>query len=124
MKYIIHLSEQSDEKLHQMCDPPRLGAEGPTISAEDFLSALVEEELDKLLAARHRRHSQRLSQKNKEPENAVRLGKARAKTWQQAVAATHAALESVRKLVVETTANGEKRPSHPSKYSSPSASQS
>ena len=47
MHYLINLSEESDHLLRQLCDPGP-NSPGEAVPVEDFLSALVEEHLDKL----------------------------------------------------------------------------
>jgi len=54
MQYLIHLSEESDHFLRQLCDPGR-NPSREAVSVEDFLSAFVEEQLDDLLVRRERR---------------------------------------------------------------------
>ncbi len=100
MQYLINLSEESDHFLRQLCDPggnPRSEA----VSVEDFLSAFVEEQLDDLFLRRERRKTK----KDKKLDDAVRSAKERAKAWSEAVIATHAALEAMRKLVADETTN-------------------
>jgi len=96
MQYLINLSEESDHFLRQLCDPggnPRSEA----VSVEDFLSAFVEEQLDDLFLRRERRKTK----KDKKLDDAVRSAKERAKAWSEAVIATHAALEAMRRLVTD-----------------------
>ena len=102
MRYFINLSEESDHFLRQLCDSGRT-PHNEAISVEDFLSAFVEEQLDELFARRERRKTG----KNKKVATAVRSAKGRAKTWNEAVIATHTALEALRKLVREATTNSE-----------------
>jgi hypothetical protein len=83
-----------------LCDPGR-NPSCEAVSAEDFLSAFVEEQLDDLFIRRERRKSE----KNKKLEDAVRSAKGRAKAWSEAVIATHTALEAMRKLVADGEAN-------------------
>ena len=100
MQYLINLSEESDHFLRQLCDPggnPRSEA----VSVEDFLSAFVEEQLDDLFLRRERPKAK----KDKKLDDAVRSAKERAKAWSEAVIATHAALEAMRKLVVDEATN-------------------
>ena len=68
---------------------------------EDFLSAFVEEQLDDLFLRRERRKTK----KDKKLDDAVRSAKKRAKAWSEAVIATHAALEAMRKLVADEATN-------------------
>jgi hypothetical protein len=100
MQYLINLSEESDHFLRQLCDRggnPRSEA----VSVEDFLSAFVEEQLDDLFLRRERPKAK----KDKKLDDAVRSAKERAKAWSEAVIATHAALEAMRKLVVDEATN-------------------
>ena len=100
MQYLINLSEESDHFLRQLCDPggnPRCEA----VSVEDFLSAFVEEQLDDLFLRRERPKTK----KDKKLDDAVRSAKERAKAWSEAVIATHAALEAMRKLVADEATN-------------------
>ena len=100
MQYLINLSEECDHFLRQLCDPdgnPRSEA----VSVEDFLSAFVEEQLDELFVRRERRKTV----KHKKLDDAVRSAKERAKSWSEAVIATHAALEAMRKLVADGATN-------------------
>jgi len=100
MQYLINLSEECDHFLRQLCDPggnPRSEA----VSVEDFLSAFVEEQLDDLFLRRERRKTK----KDKKLDDAVRSAKKRAKAWSEAVIATHAALEAMRKLVADEATN-------------------
>jgi hypothetical protein len=66
-------------------------------SPEDFLSAFVEEQLDDLFVRRERRKTE----KDKKLDDVVRSTKERAKAWSEAVIATRAALEAMRKLVTD-----------------------
>ena len=100
MEYLINLSEESDHLLRQLCDSDH-NLQSDPVSPEDFLSAFVEEQLDGLFARRERRKAG----KTKKAGNAVRSAKERAKTWSEAVVATRTALEAMRKLVREATAN-------------------
>jgi hypothetical protein len=100
MRYLINLSEESDHFLRQLCDSggnPRSEA----VSVEDFLSAFVEEQLDDLFLRRERPKTK----KDKKLDDAVRSAKERAKAWSEAVIATHAALEAMRKLVADEATN-------------------
>jgi hypothetical protein len=100
MRYSINLSDESDHFLRQLCDSRRNpGSEA--VSVEDFLSAFVEEQLDELFVRRERRKTE----KDKELDHAVRSAKERAKTWSEAVIATHTALEAMRKLVADEATN-------------------
>ena len=100
MQYLINLSEESNHFLRQLCDPRRnLG--GEAVSVEDFLSAFVEEQLDEMFVRRERPKTE----KYKKLDNAVRSAKKRAKAWSEAVIATHAALEAMRKLVADEATN-------------------
>jgi hypothetical protein len=100
MQYSINLSEESDHFLRQLCDPRRNpGSEA--VSVEDFLSAFVEEQLDEMFVRRERRKTE----KDKKLDHAVRSAKERAKTWSEAVIATHTALEAMRKLVADEATN-------------------
>ena len=95
MQYLINLSEECDHFLRQLCDPggnPRSEA----VSVEDFLSAFVEEQLDEMFVRREPPKT-----KDKKLDDAVRSAKERAKAWSEAVIATHAALEAMRKLVTD-----------------------
>ena len=94
MQYLINLSEESDHLLRQLCDSR--DNHQSEISPEAFLSAFVEEQLDEMFARREQ-------SKNKKASNAVRSVKEGAKTWSEAVVATHAALEAMRKLVKEAS---------------------
>jgi hypothetical protein len=96
MQYSINLSEESDHFLRQLCDPGR-SPHSEAVSVEDFLSAFVEEQLDDLFVRRERRKTK----KDKKLGDAVRSAKERAKAWSEAVIATHAALEAMRKLVTD-----------------------
>ena len=100
MHYSINLSEESDHFLRQLCDPGR-NSHSEAISVEDFLSAFVEEQLDELFVRRERRNTL----KDKKLDDAVRSAKKRAKAWSEAVIATHAALEAMRKLVTDEATN-------------------
>ena len=100
MQYLINLSEESDHLLRQLCDSGH-NSQTDAVSPEDFLSAFVEEQLDELFVRRERRKAG----KTKKTGNAVRSVKERAKTWSEAVIATHTALEAMRKLVTEATSN-------------------
>ena len=96
MQYLINLSEESDHFLRQLCDPSR-SPHSEAVSVEDFLSAFVEEQLDDLFVRRERRKTE----KDKKLDDAVRAAKERGKAWSEAVIATHAALEAMRKLVTD-----------------------
>ncbi len=96
MQYLINLSEESDHFLRQLCDPGR-SPHSEAVSVEDFLSAFVEEQLDDLFVRRERRKTE----KDKKLDDVVRSAKERAKAWSEAVIATHAALEAMRKLVTD-----------------------
>ena len=104
MQYSISLSEESDHLLRQLCDPG-LNSPSEAVSVEDFLSAFVEEQLDELFVRRERRKSE----KDKKLDHAVRSAKERAKTWSEAVIATHTALEAMRKLVADGVAHPKAR---------------
>ena len=97
MLYSINLSEESDHFLRQLCDPGR-SPHSEAVSIEHFLSAFVEEQLDDLFLRRERRKTK----KDKKLDDAVRSAKGRAKAWSEAVIATHAALEAMRKLVADS----------------------
>jgi hypothetical protein len=84
MQYLINLSEESDHFLRQLCDLGRR-PHSEAVSVEDFLSAFVEEQLDDLFVRRERSKTASATE--------------RAKAWSEAVIATHAALEAMRKLV-------------------------
>ena len=100
MQYLINLSEESNHFLRQLCDPRRnLG--GEAVSVEDFLSALVEEHLDKLFVRRERPKTK----KDKTLADALRSAKERAKAWSDAAIATQTALEAMRKLVTDEAKN-------------------
>jgi hypothetical protein len=100
MHYLINLSEESDHLLRQLCDPsPNSPSEA--VSVEDFLSALVEEHLDKLFVRRERPKTK----KDKTLDDAVRSAKERAKAWSDAAIATQTALEAMRKLVTDEAKN-------------------
>ena len=96
MQYLVNLSEESDHFLRQLCDPGR-SPQREAVSVEDFLSAFVEEQLDELFVRRERRKTK----KDKKLDDVVRSAKERAKTWSEAVIATHTALEAMRKLVAD-----------------------
>ena len=100
MRYLINLSEESDHLLRQLCDP---GPNSPSeaVSVEDFLSALVEEHLDKLFVRRERPKTK----KDKTLADALRSAKERAKAWSDAAIATQTALEAMRKLVTDAATN-------------------
>ena len=100
MHYLINLSEESDHLLRQLCDP---GPNSPSeaVSVEDFLSALVEEHLDKLFVRRERPKTK----KDKTLADALRSAKERAKAWSDAAIATQTALEAMRKLVTDGATN-------------------
>jgi hypothetical protein len=100
MHYWISLSEESDHLLRQLCDPGR-NSHSEAVSVEDFLSAFVEEQLDDLFVRRERRKTK----KDKKLGDAVRSAKEHAKAWSEAVIATHAALEAMRKLVTDEATN-------------------
>ena len=100
MQYLINLSEESDHFLRQLCDAGR-NPHSEAVSVEDFLSAFVEEQLDGLFLRRERRKTK----KYKKLDDAVRSAKERAKAWSEAVIATHAALEAMRKLVADGATN-------------------
>jgi hypothetical protein len=102
MQYLINLSEESDHFLRQLCDPGR-NPHSEAVSVEDFLSAFVEEQLDEMFVRRERRKTK----KDKKLDDAVRSAKERAKAWSEAVIATHAALEAMRKLVADGATNPE-----------------
>ena len=102
MQYLIHLSEESNHFLRQLCDPGR-NPQSEAVSVEDFLSAFVEEQLDELFIRRERRKTE----KDKKLDDAVRSAKERAKAWSEAVVATHTALEAMRKLVADGMATPE-----------------
>ena len=102
MHYSINLSEESDHFLRQLCDPGG-SPHSEAVSVEDFLSAFVEEQLDDLFVRRERRKTER----DKKLDDAVRSAKERAKTWSEAVIATHTALEAMRKLVTDGATNPE-----------------
>ena len=106
MQYQINLSEESDHLLRQLCDSR--DNDQSEISPEAFLSAFVEEQLDEMFVRRERSKAG----KTKKASNAVRSAKERAKTWSEAVIATHTALEAMRKLVKEATANDPKTGPH------------
>jgi hypothetical protein len=100
MHYMINLSEESDHLLRQLCDPsPNSPSEA--VSVEDFLSALVEEHLDKLFVRRERPKTK----KDKTLADALRSAKERAKAWSDAAIATQTALEAMRKLVTDEAKN-------------------
>ena len=100
MQYSINLSEESERFLRQFCDP-RPNGHSEAVSVEDFLSAFVEEQLDKLLVRRNGRKPK----KNKKLDDAVRSAKKRANAWSEAVIATHTAVEAMRKLVADGQTN-------------------
>ena len=100
MRYLINLSEESDHLLRQLCDPsPNSPSEAASV--EDFLSALVEEHLDKLFVRRERPKTK----KDKTLADALRSAKERAKAWSDAAIATQTALEAMRKLVTDEAKN-------------------
>src|SRR5215471_11081965 len=102
MQYSIKLSEESDHLLRQLCDSGKLSSsEG--ISPEAFLSAFLEEQLGELFLRRERRKAG----KTKKVSSASQSAKERAKTWSEAVVATHTALEAMRTLVKEATSNSQ-----------------
>ena len=105
MQYLINLSEESDHLLRQLCDSGH-NLQSDPVSPEDFLSAFVEEQLGEMFVRRERRKTG----KTKKASNAVRSAKERAKTWSEAVIATHTALEAMRKLVEEATSNSKTGP--------------
>jgi hypothetical protein len=98
VRYVINLSEESDHLLRQLCDSAH-NLQSEAVSPEDFLSAFFEEQLDGLFARRERRKTG----KTKKAHRAVRSAKERAKTWSEAVIATHTAVEAMRKLVADAT---------------------
>ena len=102
MQYSINLSEESDHFLRQLCGPGR-NSHSEGVSVEDFLSAFVEEQLDDLFVRRERRKTK----KDKKLDDAVRSAKDRSRAWSQAVIATQAALEAMRKLVADGATNPE-----------------
>ena len=97
MQYLINLSEESDHLLRQLCDSR--DNHQSEISPEGFLSAFVEEQLDEMFVRRERPKAGKTTNSS----NAVRSAKGRAKTWSEAVIATHAALEAMCKLVKEAS---------------------
>ena len=100
MRYVINLSEESDRLLRHLCDSGKISpTEG--ISPVEFLSAFVEDQLGEMFVRRERRKTG----KTKEASNAVKSAKEQAKMWGEAVIATNAALEAMRKLVKEATSN-------------------
>jgi hypothetical protein len=100
MRYLINLSLECDQLLRQLCTSDH-NLQHDAVSPEDFLSAFVEEQLGEMFIRRERRKSG----KTKKASNAVRSAKERANTWNEAVVATNTALEAMRKLVKESTAN-------------------
>jgi len=100
MQYLINLSEESDHFLRQLCDPG-YNPHSEAVSAEDFLSAFVEEQLDEMFVRRERRKTE----KDKKLDDAVQSAKEHAKVWREAVIATHTALEAMRKLVTDEATN-------------------
>ena len=100
MRYLINLSQECDQLLRQLCTSDH-NLQHDAVSPEDFLSAFVEEQLEELFVRRERRKTG----KTKKANNAVRSAKERAKTWNEAVVATHTALEAMRKLVKEASSN-------------------
>jgi hypothetical protein len=105
MQYLINLSKESDHFLRQLCDSGR-NPQSEAVSVEDFLSAFVEEQLDELFVGRERQKTR----KDDKLDDAVRSAKERAKAWNDAVIATHTAVEAMRKLVTDE-ATGPKGPS-------------
>src|SRR5690242_15934945 len=100
MRYVINLSEESDRLLRHLCDSGKISSiEG--ISPVEFLSAFVEQQLGEMFVRRERRKTG----KTKKASIAVRSAKEQAKMWSDAVIATNAALEAMRKLVKEATSN-------------------
>ena len=100
MRYVINLSEESDRLLRHLCDSGKISSiEG--ISPVEFLSAFVEQQLGEMFVRRERRKTG----KTKKASSAVRSAKEQAKMWSDAVIATNAALEAMRKLVKEATSN-------------------
>jgi hypothetical protein len=102
MQYRINLSKESDHLLRQLCDSGH-NAQNDTVSPENFLSAFVEEQLGEMFV----RHERRKAGQIKKSSSAVRSAKERAKTWSEAVIATHTALEALRKLVQEANMNSQ-----------------
>ena len=100
MQYRINLSKESDHLLRQLCDSGH-NAQNDTVSPENFLSAFVEEQLGEMFV----RHERRKAGQIKKSSSAVRSAKERAKTWSEAVIATNAALEAMRKLLTEVISN-------------------
>jgi len=100
MQYLINLSEESDHFLRQLCDPGG-NSHSEAVSVGDFLSAFVEEQLDDMFVRRERRKTE----KDKKLDDAVRSAKERAHAWSEAVIATHAALDAMRKLVTDEATN-------------------
>ena len=100
MQCSVSLSEESEHFLRELCDPRR-NSSTEAVPVEDFLSAFVEEQLDELFVRRERRKTE----KDKKLDHAVRSAKERAKAWSEAVIATHAALEAMRKLVADRATN-------------------
>src|SRR5262245_1220905 len=98
MRYRINLSKECDHLLRQLCDSGH-NLQHDAVSPEDFLSAFVEEQLGEMFV----RHVRRKAGKTKRASNAVQSAKERAKTWSEAVIATHTALEAMRKKLPQTT---------------------
>jgi len=103
MQYLINLSQECDQLLRQLCTSDH-NLQHDAVSPEDFLSAFVEEQLEEMFVRRERRKAG----KTKKASSAVRSAKERANTWNEAVVATNTALEAMRKLVKEATANDPK----------------
>jgi hypothetical protein len=102
MQYSINLSKESDHFLRQLCDPGH-SPHSEGVSIQDFLSAFVEEQLDEQFVGRARRKTET----DKTLDHVVRSAKERAKAWSEAVNATNAALEAMRKLVRDAITNSE-----------------
>jgi hypothetical protein len=105
MNHNIHLSAKAEQHLHQMCDPPRKPPDS-ALNHEDFLSALVEEQLGQLFTKYQIRQKRAKS---------LLVAEERARCWRTAIAATEIALDSVRKLVIDAISDKGSAPRPPKK---------
>jgi hypothetical protein len=96
VNYLVKLSPECDRHLQQMC---KSGSDGENaVTPERFLSAFIEEEICRLFSAS--RPLPRNGKKRADPAwAAASFARQQAMHWQEAAAATRAALESLRKLV-------------------------
>jgi hypothetical protein len=99
MRYVINLSNESDHLLRQLCAGKISPTEG--ILPEEFLSALVEDQLDELFARRERGKTGR----KKKAQNAIQSAREQAKAWREATVATNTAVKALQKLIGETMVN-------------------